>query len=73
MARNSFGICALATGNFILSNKKVDADARLREPILEIIDISRDLVGATVMERYSWIINWGKDSRKGSQLDKVPI
>ena len=44
-AKNIFGTNALAVGNLILSNKKVDAEAKLIDRILITIEMDRNVSG----------------------------
>ena len=45
-AKNIFGTIALATGNFIRSNKKVAAEAKLKDRMLITIEMDRNVSGA---------------------------
>ena len=49
--KNSFGTNALATGYLILSNKNVDAEAKLKDEMLITIDVDRDVLGALFIVR----------------------
>ena len=52
-AKNNLAINALADGNLILSIKKVEAEAKLREQTLEKIEIARDALGPTMIDKYN--------------------
>ena len=49
--KNNFGTNALATGNLIRSNKKVDAEAKLKDRMLITIDMDRDVLGGLFIVR----------------------
>ena len=48
---NNFGTNALATGNLIRSNKKVDAEAKLKDRMLITIEMNWNVSGALLMVR----------------------
>ena len=49
--KNSFGTNALTAGYLILSNKNVDAEAKLKDEMLITIDVDRDVLGALCILR----------------------
>ena len=49
--KNSFCFNAVATGYLILSNKNVDAEAKLKDKMLITIDVDRDVLGALFIDR----------------------
>ena len=49
--KNSFCTNVLATGYLILSNKNVDAEAKLKDKMLITIDVDRDVLGALFIVR----------------------
>ena len=69
----NFGIKSLATGYLILSERKEEEHARLNEIPLMMIDVARAFPGGFFIDTNNWSINWGRDSRKGSQLEWEPI
>ena len=50
-AKNIFGTNALATGNLIRSNKKVDAEAKLKDRMLITIEMDRNVSGTLLRVR----------------------